>query len=123
MLTENKISVKWLMDCSTHMIVIITDSKMLDSLDRILGMNTQSASNSDDVIQQASVSTKSIRFVMVIRKLIFVCRTLASPRSYHFFQTTQKDINALLNLLLPYWRKASFVVESLSFFLIFSLHT
>ena len=44
---------------------------MLDSLDRILGMNTQSASSSDDVIQQASVSSKSIRYVMVI--CILVC--------------------------------------------------
>ena len=51
---------------------------MLDSLDRILGMNTtQSVSNSDDVTQQALVSTKSIRFVIVIRKLIFICRMVA----------------------------------------------
>ena len=74
MLTENKISVKWLIDCSTPLIVIITDSKMLDSLDRILGMNTQSVSNSDDVMQQALVSTKSIRFVMVICILVCVCK-------------------------------------------------
>ena len=77
MLTENKISVKLLMDCSTHLIVLIKDSKMLDSLDRILGMNTQSVSYSDDVMQQALVSTKSIRFVMVICKLIFICKMIA----------------------------------------------
>ena len=58
-------------------IVFVPDSKMLDSLDRILGMNTQSASYTDDVIQQASVSTKSIRFVMVICKLIFICKMIA----------------------------------------------
>ena len=57
--------------------VFVTDSKMLDSLDRILGMNTQSVSNSDDVMQQALVSTKSIRFVMVFCKLIFICKMIA----------------------------------------------